>query len=398
MRGRLAARGIRGEVVDSYRYAASLFSKVVSDGYIGMVRTIPQLYGFIYDRAERAREAGGFRVWASEFTARNIRGLMERLRPSAVVCTHAFPCGVMSAYKRLYDPGIPVMGIVTDFVVHPFWIYRNIDAYAVATPEIRATLIARGIDAGRIGIDGIPVDPRFGVPSPDRGALRDALGLPRDREVALVMGGGLGLGPLAATVRGLARADESLTLVVIVGKNRRLAARVAEEARRAAADVRVLGFVENVFDWMHAADVLVTKPGGLSTSEALAADLPIVLLRPLPGQEQRNLRYLTSRGAALRARDGGELVQAVDDVLRDERVADRLRARANGLAHPDSAELIAARIASLAAGQPVQSSAGVPGDVSTTSTLLSSSSALSAEDSGGGWDKALDRGERWPSG
>jgi processive 1,2-diacylglycerol beta-glucosyltransferase len=348
VRVRLAARGMRGEVVDSYRYAASLFSKVVSDGYIGMVRTIPQVYGFIYDRAERATVAGGFRVWASEFTSRNIRGLMERLRPSAVVCTHAFPCGVMAAYKRLYDPTVPVMGIVTDFVVHPFWIYRNIDAYAVATPEIRATLIGRGIDPARIGVDGIPVDSRFGVPPPDRGALRDALGLPRDATVALVMGGGLGLGPVATTVRALARTSTPVTPVVIVGKNRRLEHRVAEEARRDGADVRVLGFVHNVFDWMRAADVLVTKPGGLTTSEALAAGVPLVLLKPLPGQEERNARYLVSRGAALRAPRAGDLVRVVDSVLHDERVAQRLHASASQLAHPDAAELVAARIAALA--------------------------------------------------
>ncbi|MDB5070915.1 MAG: Monogalactosyldiacylglycerol synthase [Candidatus Eremiobacteraeota bacterium] len=355
VRMRLAARGMRGEVVDSYRYAASLFSKVVSDGYIGMVRTIPQVYGFIYDRAERATAAGGFRVWASEFTARNLRGLMERLRPSAVVCTHAFPCGVMAAYKRLYDPSLPVMGIVTDFVVHPFWIYKNVDAYAVATPEIRAALVGRGIEPERIGVDGIPVDPRFGELPEDRGALREQLGLPRDATVALVMGGGLGLGPVAATVRALARTAlpergraAPVIPVVIVGKNKRLERRLAEEARRDGADVRVLGFVENVFDWMHAADVLVTKPGGLTTSEALAARVPLVLLRPLPGQEERNSRYLVSRGAALRARGGGDLMRVVDAVLTGERVAERLRENAAALAHPDAAERIAARIAALA--------------------------------------------------
>jgi processive 1,2-diacylglycerol beta-glucosyltransferase len=355
VRQRLVTRGLRGEVVDSYRYAASLFSKVVSDGYIGMVRTIPQVYGFIYDRAERATAAGGFRVWASEFTARNIRGLMERLRPSAVVCTHAFPCGVMSAYKRLYDPSMPVMGIVTDFVVHPFWIYRNIDAYAVATPEIQAALVSRGIDPGRIGVDGIPVDPRFGTVPPDREALREALGLPRAAAVVLVMGGGLGLGPVATTVRLLAQtsgardgAVSPVIPVVIVGKNRRLEQRVIEQARRDGADVRVLGFVENVFDWMRAADVLVTKPGGLTTSEALAARVPLVLLRPLPGQEERNARYLVSRGAALRASRPGELVRAVDAVLEGGRAAGRLRDGAAALAHPDAADRIAGRIAQLA--------------------------------------------------
>ena len=351
VRARLAARGMRGEVVDSYRYAASLFSKVVSDGYIGMVRTIPQVYGFIYDRAERATEAGGFRVWASEFTARNIRGLMERLRPSVVVCTHAFPCGVMAAYKRLYDPSVPVMGIVTDFVVHPFWIYATSTRTRSRRRRFARRSSGRGIDPARVGVDGIPVDPRFGIPPPDRGALREALGLPRDGSVALVMGGGLGLGPVATTVRALARTSSPVTPVVIVGKNRRLEHRVAEEARRDGADVRVLGFVENVFDWMRAADVLITKPGGLTTSEALAVGVPLVLLKPLPGQEERNARYLVSRGAALRATRPGDLVRVVDTVLHDERIAQRLHASAAQLAHPDAAERVAARLAELAQGE-----------------------------------------------
>ncbi|HZW53589.1 MAG TPA: glycosyltransferase [Candidatus Elarobacter sp.] len=162
------------------------------------------------------------------------------------------------------------------------------------------------------------------------------------------MGGGLGLGPVAATVRALARTAVPLIPVVIVGKNRRLERHVAEQARRHGADVRVLGFVENVFDWMGAADVLVTKPGGLTTSEALAARVPMVLLRPLPGQEERNARYLVSRGAALRARNAGELVRVVDAVLSDERVGRRLRESAAVLARPDATERIAARIANLA--------------------------------------------------
>ena len=339
---------MRGEVVDSYRYAASLFSKVVSDGYIGMVRTIPQVYGFIYDRAERATSAHGFRVWAAEFTARNLHGLIERTKPAAVVCTHAFPCNVMAAYKRLYGDTVPVMGIVTDFVVHPFWIYKNIDAYAVATAEIRATMIARGVAPGAIEVDGIPVDPRFGAPAPDRAALRARLGLPADGKVVLVMGGGLGLGPVAATVRALAAGAADVTPVVIVGKNRALQRRVEEEARRAEHDVRVLGFVDNVHEWMHASDALVTKPGGLTTSEALAAGTPMALLRPLPGQEERNARYLVSRGAALRATRTRDLARVVDALLGDAVVRERVRGGASALAHPDAAARIAARIVALA--------------------------------------------------
>jgi len=163
-----------------------------------MVRTIPQLYGFIYNRAERATEAGGFRVWARRVSppahSRTDASGSSRASSSG---THAFPCGVMSGQSgplrsfRAGDGDRDRLRRATRF-----WIYRNIDAYAVATPEIRATLVGRGIDPQRIGIDGIPVDPRFGAQPADRGALREALGLPRAAEVALVMGGGLGLGPV----------------------------------------------------------------------------------------------------------------------------------------------------------------------------------------------------------
>jgi len=338
---------VRTEVVDSYRYAASIFSKVVSDGYIGMVKTIPQLYGVIYDRAERAKQAGGFRVWAAEFTARNLQGLLAKMKPSAVVCTHAFPCNAMAAYKRLFDPAIPVLGVVTDFVVHPFWIYKNIDAYAVATAEERATMIARGIDPDRIEITGIPVDPRFGRVR-DRNAVRRELGLPLDKPVVLVMGGGLGLGPIATTARALAENGRDLYAVVIVGRNARLQRRVADDAARVPYETRVLGFVDNVDAYMHAADVLVTKPGGLTISEALVANLPMVLMRPLPGQEERNARYLVQRGAAVRARRAADLARTVSALLDDETRRSALREAAAALGHPDAAMRIADRILALA--------------------------------------------------
>jgi processive 1,2-diacylglycerol beta-glucosyltransferase len=343
----LATRGIRGEVVDSYRYAASIFSKVVSDGYIGMVRTIPQVYGFIYDRAERAKEAGGFRVWAAEFTARNLQRVIARIKPSVVVCTHAFPCNAMSAYKRLYDPTIPVLGVVTDFAVHPFWIYKNIDAYSVATPEMRTTLIARGIEPARVRVDGIPIGLEFADRSRSRGQIRRELGLPLDRPVMLVMGGSLGLGPVSATARALARLDREMTAVVIVGRNKRLQAKVEEAARHYPYDTRVLGYVDNVADYMLAGDILFTKPGGLSTSEALSADISMVLIHPLPGQEERNANYLAQRGAALRADRSSDIARIVAELLDDPQRVNRLHAAVSDLRTPYAAETIAGRIAEL---------------------------------------------------
>jgi processive 1,2-diacylglycerol beta-glucosyltransferase len=341
------APDIEVQTVDSYKYAASVFSKVVADGYIGMVKNVPQLYRYIYDRAERARDIPAFRRWVNQYTATNLRALVNRRNPDVVVCTHAFPCGVMSEYKRQYDPGLAVAGIVTDFVVHPFWIYPNIDLYAVATPEMQQTLVARGVERERIVLSGIPVDPRFGNGRVPVAELRARLGLPVDRSIVLMMGGGLGIGPLDVMIRALGRLDVPVAGAIIVGRNGRLEKRVLDLAERTDYPLRVFGFVDNVFDYMHASDVLVSKPGGLTSSEALSAELPMVLIKPLPGQEERNTRYLVSRRAAVRAGNEREVARAVEDILRSPEHRARLQARIGALRRPHAARAVAERILGL---------------------------------------------------
>ncbi len=335
------------QTVDSYKYAARAFSRVVADGYIGMVKTVPQLYRYIYDRAERARDIPAFRRWVNQYTASNLRALVTERKPDVVVCTHAFPCGVMSEYKRQFDPGLPVVGIVTDFVVHPFWIYPNIDAYAVATPEMRATLVARGVARERIVISGIPVDPRFGAARLPVAELRMQLDLPVDRRIVLMMGGGLGIGPLELMIRSLGAVAAPIAGTIIVGRNKRLEKRVLALAERTQYPLRVVGFIDNVYDYMHASDVLISKPGGLTSSEALSAQLPMVLVQPLPGQEERNTRFLVSRGAAVRARGERQLARAVGELLEPGDRRGRLCERIDALRRPDAARMVAARIGAL---------------------------------------------------
>ncbi len=338
---------IETETVDSYQYAASVFAKVVADGYIGMVKTIPQVYGFIYDRAERATHVPKARRFVSRYTAANLRRFVERTKPDLVVCTHAFPCGVMSEYKRLYDAALPVVGIVTDFVVHPFWIYTNVDAYAVTTPEMAAALVSRGVAPERIVRSGIPVDPRFATPRLDLAGLRRELDLPGDRRIVLVMGGGVGIGPLDKMMRALARVTQPIAAAVIVGRNNGLERRVLAAAERTPYPLRVLGFVDNVFDYMHASDVLVSKPGGLTSAEALCARLPMILVKPLPGQEQRNTRYLLERGAATRATGEAELARVVEDLLEPNANRRRAVAAIDALRQPRAADAVARRIVAL---------------------------------------------------
>ncbi|HEY1655814.1 MAG TPA: glycosyltransferase [Candidatus Tumulicola sp.] len=339
---------VRTHVADSYKYAASVVSRVVSDGYIQMVKTIPQMYRYIYNRAERATEVGPFRTWAHQFAAGNLRALLTRERPDAVVCTHAFPCGAMAEYKRLFDDAPPVVGIVTDFAVHAFWIHRTIDAYAVATDAVRDVMIARGIEPDRVAASGIPVRPEFVPNGESRESLRERLGLPRDRKIVLMMGGGLGIGPLVRMMRALESVPAALAAVVIAGRSAGSERRVLAAAESISYPVRALRFVDNVYDYMHAADAFVTKPGGLSAAEALVAGVPMVLCKPLPGQEERNARVLGEAGAALRVRSLASLPSTLAGILTDDGRRNRMLAAAERLARPNAAGEAATMIARLA--------------------------------------------------
>jgi len=341
---------VRTLIVDSYKYAALVVSRVVSDGYLRMVKTIPQMYRYIYDRAEKATEVGPFRTWAHQFTAGNLRPLIQKERPDVIVCTHAFPSGAMAEYKRMFDDSPPVVGIVTDFAVHAFWIHENIEGYCVATDAMKEIMVARGVQPERIAVTGIPVDPRFRYVQPD-GSLRERLALPADRAVALVMGGGLGIGPLERMLRTMEDVREPIAAVVIAGRNKRVEARVLAAAESVSYPVRVLRFVDNVFDYMHAADVFVTKPGGLSTAEALASQTPMVLFKPLPGQEERNVRVLTDWGVAARARSIDDVPTILKSVLTDSRRRERMIQAARQHGRPNAAREAASMIFRLAVDQ-----------------------------------------------
>jgi processive 1,2-diacylglycerol beta-glucosyltransferase len=314
-----------------------------------MLKTVPDMYRFMYNRAERATKIPHFRRLISTMTASNLRGLIAARRPDVVVCTHAFPCGVMAEYKRTIDPNVRVVGVVTDFVVHPFWIYTDVDVYAVATSEMRDVLLAHGVRPERIVVSGIPVDARFSRPRLGPGELRQALGLPLDLPIVLLMAGGLGLGRLDAMLRSLRSLDMPIAAVAIAGRNAALYRRLRATEPLIDYPVRTYGFIDNVFDFMHASDVLLTKPGGLTTSEALAAELPMIIAKPLPGQEERNTRYLVDRRAALAAHRPSEILAAVAKLAGSPLERARLRKRADPLRRPDAARSVAERIYGLIA-------------------------------------------------
>ncbi len=237
---------------------------------------------------------------------------------------------------------MPTFAVVTDFVVHRLWVYPELGAYCVASEAMRDFLAAAGVTRERSALTGIPVDGRF-TAAGDRAAARAALGLKPEVPTVLLMGGGAGVMPMAAIVAALETLALPLRVVAVAGRNEALREQLAALAGRLRhVKLTALGFVGNVDVLMAAADVLVSKPGGMTATEALARGLPLVIFRPIPGVEEANTAFLVASGAARRAESADELAATVGGLLTAQ--ADELAAmRAAALAHgrPEAAMTVA---------------------------------------------------------
>ncbi|HVO33506.1 MAG TPA: glycosyltransferase [Elusimicrobiota bacterium] len=323
--------------VDSFSYVYPTIGKLISRTYLEILRRTPAVWNYIYDNPDVETATREIRELLNLISAPKLTSLVRKHSPQALVCTQAAPCSVFAAEKRRGKLNIPLVAIVTDFAIHSYWVYKEVDLYCVASEETRKELIRRGVHAGRIAVTGIPISPSFLRRNPKE-QIRLRLKLDPHRQTALFMGGSQGLGPLKDMLQQLHRLP--LQCLVATGVNRDLfreLSRLYSRDRR----VRVFGYTRNIHTLMDAADLLITKPGGLTSSEALAKNLPMIISNPIPGQEERNARYLLKQGVAERADDPQEVVNLVQALLSHPARLRRMTERTKELATPYAAMEVA---------------------------------------------------------
>jgi processive 1,2-diacylglycerol beta-glucosyltransferase len=330
--------GAAVRALDVLEVSGRAFRDAYCDWYLSLVRRAPAVWGYLYDRMDDPRRRPlGLRRLLDQWNSGPLRREVRDFDPGAIVCTHFLPAEVLEedcAAGRLCT----ALGVaVTDLDLHRFWVLRQPARYFVARDEMAAHLAALGFPRGRVEVTGIPIDPRFATPG-DRAALRAKHGVPATGAVVLLLGGGFGLGPVGEMARQLAAAREPALVVVVAGRNEALR---EELAPLAGPRLRVLGFTTEIDEWMALSDLLVTKPGGLSTAEALARGLPLVLANPIPGQEQRNADALLEMGAAVRANTPAVLAWKVDTLLASSSRLAAMREAALRAARPLAAAAIA---------------------------------------------------------
>lgn len=326
-------------IVDHFRdLVHPTFERLSRALYYWVLRRAPLAWGAAYALGDWMTSDSMLAFGATRLGAGRLVRLLQGLAPDVVVTVHATPSVAMAS---LVERGVrvpPHTTVVTDFVAHSQWIAPHVERYCVAAEEVKHDFVARGIAPARIVVTGVPVRAEFETPV-DPAAARAAFGLSPRLPVVLAMAGAqASLGRLPDVTRALARTPRALQGVVIAGTDPRVETAVRTLTR--GTTIRTLGYVRDIHRLMAAADVLVTKAGGMTLAEAMAVELPLVLYGALPGQERRNERFASRCGIALVVRARRDLSHVLERALDDPRLLERLRRQMRRLRRPDASRRV----------------------------------------------------------
>jgi processive 1,2-diacylglycerol beta-glucosyltransferase len=325
------------EKLDLGKFFSPLHRKIVSDGYVKLVNHAPELWGMVFSQTDNpkiARRLSRVRAIFPSSSRVKFGRHVKETKPDVVLCTHYFPLETLNHLRAKKDGPRPlVVSVVTDFEAHILWMDPCVDLYCVAAEETKARLVARGAAPENVVVTGIPISARFSGAIDDAG-VRRRMGLRDDLPVILVPSGGFGMGPVAQILAQLDKVPRMFQTVVVTGRNEELRRELASQDRK--HPTQVLGFASNMHELMAVSDLLITKPGGLTSSEALAMGKPLFILNPIPGQEAANSDFLLERGAAAKVNRVEDLPYRVEQLLGSKKLKEMAKA-AQALGRPNAA-------------------------------------------------------------
>ena len=326
------------ELVDAVKEYAPKPLDMTPEAYSQMLKA-PHLYRQLYEMGDGKRRSQLVNRSIALATRRNAKQLLNNHTADVVVSTyHLLNAAVANELARRGHPS-PLISIVTDLVsVPPVWFHPKVDWTVVPTESAYHQALKAGMPQERVQRLGLPVSPRF-KPATDKAAVRKQLGWPTGRKIVLVMAGGAGVGPLSSLGKAIVEDGLAITPVLITGKNRRLAANLRKEGWSKHA--LIYDYVDDMHAFMQAADIIITKAGSLTISEALNANLPIIIYHRVPGQEEGNVEYVSYTGAGYWAPNKGDMITTLRYLITDPTAIPRATAAAKHLSYPKAAEDIA---------------------------------------------------------
>lgn len=343
-----AAEEVRN--VDTLAYTNRVFRHLYSKTYIEMVNKMPEVLGWLYDQLDKPWQHERRRLALDKLNTRPFVKMLAEYRPDLIVCTHFLPAEIISWLKAKGRADFPLAVVVTDFDVHAMWLCRHAEHYFVALEETRVHLEKLGVPHERVSVTGIPIDPVF-AERKDKSEMRRKHGLDSDKTTILLSAGGFGVGPVEHMLEALSDMRHPAQVVALCGRNDELRQRVERLSAKLKGarqlSIKAIGHTKEMDEYMSAADILLGKPGGLTTSEALAKGLGFVIVNPIPGQEERNSDHLLEEGVAIRCNNLPALAYKIDRLLAEPARFEAMREAARRMARPEAAREIVRKLPSL---------------------------------------------------
>ncbi len=329
--------------IDSLNYTTRFFKFFYRRIYIILIKYLPWLWGFFYHTLNNRfffLLASPFRALTNTLNSKKLIDFLLKEQFDIIISTHFFAPEVISRFKEKSALPALLINVVTDFKAHLYWIAKNIDKYVVASESVRQGFVDRGVAFERISVLGVPVRKGFSIPV-SKEAARKELNLLADKFTILVMGGGLGVGPIKEVVSDLQRIGFDCQIIVVCGHNKLLAGKLEAMAVNFVKKTYVKGFYHNIDMLMAASEIMISKAGGVTVSESLAKGLPLICIKPIPGQESGNAEFLFNHNIGFRLKNHGEINDTISKFFYSADGAGNLRKKIKNLAKPNSAKEIA---------------------------------------------------------
>ena len=331
----LTNNGFESKVIDTLEYIDPLISKTVDKGYLFSTKHLSKLYGKVYGRLDKSyvdQKESIFLSISKHLMAKAFISCIEEERPDAIICTHVFPALFLTQLKTSLALDIFTAGIVTDFTLHPFWEFTDIDAYITPHELLTGQIIKKGIPEEKIYPIGIPIRTKFAIKHHQLSA-RHILNIP-DVRTLLIMSGSMGYGKIEKTILALDELEAEFQMIIVCGNNKRLYKKLSKSNFN--KKVHIFGFADNIDIMMDASDCIITKPGGLTTSEALAKGLPMIFTKPIPGHEERNVEFLVNNGVGMKVSKTFPVEEAVSQFFHNSKKLPLIRQTVQLLGKPNA--------------------------------------------------------------
>jgi len=334
------ADNVEARTIDILDLAEPWFLRLYAYPHWLMARRAPSMWRRLFEWRQRKRLRKTLPDWIFRRGCRGVLARLRTFRPHLVIATEIGAARVAGLGRREGWFDAPILAVQTGFCAQPAWVRKEIDLHCAGSEESKGQLISWGVSANRIVNCGVPVDPAFAL-SFDRTEVRRALGLHPERPVVLLMGGGIKPVPLDIIMRSLELCRHPIQVLAVTGRDREMRQRLEALRGQLALDLHVFGWSDSIPELMAAADLLITRPGGVTSSEALAAGVPLILAFPVPGMEERHLKFLVERKVGIAASSHEEIPALVSGLLDDPKRMEAWSARAREIARPDAAYSVA---------------------------------------------------------